>query len=180
MDEIVTRSMAKWPDVPDVYGWLRLDRRGNWRLRVGQAEGAGRSGTPRFEPIANPAFNAFIGRNYAPDDRGCWFFQNGPQRVFVGLAYAPMVFHIEGTEFVDHCGRNADPVDGAWLDEEGTLVIHTAGGAGGVDDRDLLLVADGLGEGILSLGRVVLPVGTLRSADLEAQFGFVRAPKPRV
>jgi hypothetical protein len=29
MDEMVKRGMARWPDVPDVYGWLSLDRRGN-------------------------------------------------------------------------------------------------------------------------------------------------------
>ena len=27
MDDAVLRSMAKWPNVPDVYGWLSLDRR---------------------------------------------------------------------------------------------------------------------------------------------------------
>ncbi|TMH99667.1 MAG: DUF2946 family protein, partial [Betaproteobacteria bacterium] len=29
MDELVARSLAKWPNVPAVYGWLALDRRGN-------------------------------------------------------------------------------------------------------------------------------------------------------
>src|SRR5690242_19491998 len=71
MDEIVLRSMAKWPNVPDVYGWLSLDRRGNWLIKN--------------ERIGNLAFREFIGRNYQPDARGCWYFQNGPQRVFVKL-----------------------------------------------------------------------------------------------
>src|ERR1051326_6893112 len=31
MDEIVARSLAKWPNVPAVYGWLALDRRGKRR-----------------------------------------------------------------------------------------------------------------------------------------------------
>jgi len=56
MDEIVARSMAKWPDVPDVYGWLSLDRRGNWLLKN--------------EKIGNGALREFIGRNYQPDARG--------------------------------------------------------------------------------------------------------------
>ena len=34
MDEIVLRSMLKWPNVPSVYGWLRLDRRGQWLIRM--------------------------------------------------------------------------------------------------------------------------------------------------
>jgi hypothetical protein len=32
VDEIVLRAQAKWPGVPDVYGWLSLDRRGRWLL----------------------------------------------------------------------------------------------------------------------------------------------------
>ena len=57
MDEIVARSLAKWPNVPAVYGWLELDRRGNWRIKG--------------ERITNPAFNDFIARNYDRDERGC-------------------------------------------------------------------------------------------------------------
>ena len=33
MDEMVARSLAKWPNVPAVFGWLELDRRGNWRIK---------------------------------------------------------------------------------------------------------------------------------------------------
>jgi len=46
MDEIVLRSMAKWPDVPAVYGWLALDRRGSFRIKTASG---------RFERIANAA-----------------------------------------------------------------------------------------------------------------------------
>ena len=66
MDDIVLRGIAKWPNVPAVYGWLSLDRRGNWRIKG--------------EPISNPNVVAFIARNYGHDDEGRWFFQNGPQR----------------------------------------------------------------------------------------------------
>ena len=82
MDEAVARSMARWPNVPAVYGWLSLDRRGNWRIKG--------------ERIGNAALRDFIARNYLADERGCWFFQNGPQRVFVELAYTPLVVHYEG------------------------------------------------------------------------------------
>src|SRR3954465_15829874 len=91
MDEIVARSLARWPNVPAVYGWLSLDRRGNWRIKG--------------EKIGNPALREFISRNYQPDERGQWYFQNGPQRVYVSLAYAPLVVHYEGDRVVDHCGR---------------------------------------------------------------------------
>ena len=29
------RAMAKWPNVPVAYGWLNLDRRGRWSIKVG-------------------------------------------------------------------------------------------------------------------------------------------------
>src|SRR5919199_5142149 len=90
MDPPVARAMAKWPNVPAVYGWLALDRRGNWLIKG--------------ERIANAALRDFIGRNYAADSNGRWYFQNGPQRVFVSLAYTPWVVHYEGDALIDHCG----------------------------------------------------------------------------
>ena len=98
VDEIVLRAQAKWPGVPDVYGWLSLDRRGRWLLRNPVRE--------IYEPIGNAALRQFIARNYARDARGRWFFQNGPQRVFVRLAYTPLVARAEGETFTDQCGRH--------------------------------------------------------------------------
>ncbi len=80
MDEIVLRGMAKWPNVPAVYGWLSLDRRGQWLIKG--------------ERISNALVTEFIGRNFTRDERGCWYFQNGPQRVFVDLDYTPRVYRV--------------------------------------------------------------------------------------
>ena len=55
MDESVLQAIAKWPNVPAVYGWLELDRRGRWLIKG--------------DRIANPAVTGFIGRNYAADER---------------------------------------------------------------------------------------------------------------
>ena len=33
MDDIVKAALAKWPNVPDCYGWLGFDARGNWYMR---------------------------------------------------------------------------------------------------------------------------------------------------
>ena len=33
MDEIVRAALKKWPNVPDCYGWLALDARGDWYMR---------------------------------------------------------------------------------------------------------------------------------------------------
>src|SRR5688572_29243084 len=109
MDEIVARSMARWPNVPAVYGWLQLDRRGNWRIKG--------------ERIANAALREFIARNYHADERGCWYFQNGPQRVFVQLAYTPLVVHFEGEALLDHCQRPFG-LKRFVQDEEGSVLVE--------------------------------------------------------
>ncbi len=126
MDDIVLRGMAKWPNVPEVYGWLALDRRGNWLLKG--------------EPISRPTVNAFIGRNYEHDARGRWFFQNGPQRVFVALGYTPHVYRItdRGSPALEsHTGRPVASLKDAWIDEEGSVLLLTDLGPGLVHDHDL-------------------------------------------
>ena len=41
MDDIVKQALAKWPNVPDCYGWLGLDARGLWYMRDDRAQAAG-------------------------------------------------------------------------------------------------------------------------------------------
>src|SRR5256885_15958649 len=86
MDDIVLRSMLKWPDLPAVYGWLSLDRRGNWMIKTAAG---------RFERIAHAAVREFIGRDYASDREGRWDFQNGPQRGVVALDFTPWGYRLE-------------------------------------------------------------------------------------
>ena len=134
MDETVIRAMVKWPNVPAVWGWLSLDRRGAWRLKG--------------ETIPNRAVVEFIGRNYASDRLGRWFFQNGPQRVFVDLAYTPWVYSLDARgALVTHTGRDGGAIPGAWLDEAGTMILLGEPGPGIVDDRDLMALSDGLIDG---------------------------------
>jgi hypothetical protein len=152
MDDIVVRSMAKWPDVPDVYGWLSLDRRGNFLIRN--------------EKIGNRGLREFISRNYQADSRGCWYFQNGPQRVFAALAYTPLVVHFEGEALYDHCGRPFQPAQ-AFLDEEGSVLMHGRPGIGLLDDRDLAGYAE-RAQGLPGIARRSVP----------ERFGFVTLPAP--
>ena len=114
---------AQWPDVPACYDWLSLDRRGDWRLQG--------------ERITHRGLIDFINRNYGEDESGRWFMQNGPQRVFVTLAYTPWVFHRENDGFVSHTGRPAGTVGAVLLDEEGSILLETELGIGLLDDRDL-------------------------------------------
>ena len=135
MDEHVLRGMAKWPNVPAVYGWLALDRRGQWLIKG--------------ERIANPVVVDFIGRNYERDADGRWFFQNGPQRVFVSLDYAPFVFRVMNpvSAPLDLCAQTRvkpAALKGAYIDENGAIVLDTDIGPGVVDDRDLDAVAAAL------------------------------------
>ena len=160
MDASVRRAMARWPDVPAVYGWLALDRRGNWLLQDSAGEGFGR--------IGNALLRDFIARNYAHDDRGCWYFQNGPQRVFVALAYTPLVLRYEGETLVDHCGRLVR-ARATFVDEEGSVLIEGERGVGLLDDRDLARFAARLGDNWRALPEVA-------SRAVAARFGFVAKP----
>ena len=128
MDEIVLRAIQKWPNVPAVYGWLGLDRRGNWSIKG--------------ERVVNPGITSFIGRNYARDDKGRWFFQNGPQRVFVTLAYTPLVYRTQrdpagGLSLIAHTGALSTNPRDVFLDENGVLLAHTELGVGLIHDQDL-------------------------------------------
>ena len=168
--------MLKWPDVPAVYGWLRLDRRGRWRIRM--AADSDSAEERRFEPIGNAAMTAFIARNYLPDERGCWYFQNGPQRVFVSLACAPLVYAVAESGLTDQCGRGIGHLESAWLDEEGSLILKADHGVGILDDRDLGVFSDCLADGFLELGGKRHPVDRVEGAELESRFGYVREPGP--
>jgi hypothetical protein len=142
-----------------VYGWLTLDRRGNWLLRT--------PGTPgRFERIANHALREFIARNYEADDAGRWYFQNGPQRVYVNLAYTPLVVHYEGEELRDQCGRRF-AAGKAYEDQEGCVLLEGAGTIALLDDRDLLRFADSAPI----LQRIM-------RGEVASRFGFLQDPKP--
>jgi hypothetical protein len=152
MDPIVARAMARWPNVPAVYGWLALDRRGNWLIKA--------------ERVTHRAMREFIARNYEADDAGRWYFQNGPQRVYVTLAYTPMVVHYEGDALVDHCDRPF-AARANYLDDEGSVLVAGDRGIALLDDRDLLRFADS-----------GAPIERVARADVPGRFGFVPDPSP--
>jgi hypothetical protein len=197
MDEIVIRAMQKWPNVPNVYGWLKLDRRGQWLVK----SRAGGDAQPVFERISNAAVVDFIGRNYQADDKGRWFFQNGPQRVFVALEYTPLVYRLraDGESVETHTGIVPKVVLRAWVDDAGQLLLDADLGPGVVLDRDLarllekIVVTDGkpaddeaiesLAAGgapalALAVGKKRVPLGSLAAADVPKRFKFDPAPRP--
>ena len=139
MDQSVLDAQIRWPDVPAAYGWLSLSARGEWRLHpLGDAHAGGPG-----QGISNVQILSFIGRNYASEPNGEWFFQNGPQRVYVRLDAAPFVLRLDpslGT-LVSHNGQTITSVSQWLLDEDGQLYAQTNLGAARIDDRDLGLLA---------------------------------------
>lgn len=189
-DDAVLRAMAKWPNVPDVYGWLHLDQRGRWRLRD--------------EVVTHPGAVAFINRNYTCDERGCWFFQNGPQRVFVSLAYTPWIYEFTPDDdgLKTHTQFATDTVEAVYMDDDGQLLFLTRFGVGVLIDTDahraLRRLVDGgetamadealecavealrRGEGSelhFRAWRSSLPVEPIKRSAVAQRFGFVMQPR---
>jgi hypothetical protein len=183
MDDIVRQAMAKWPHVPNCYGWLGLDARGNWYMRDDrvQALGAFASGVPgaKGSRLQHEKLIAFIQRNYEPDDAGRWYFQNGPQRVYVELEHTPWVWRLEANESVpsvptvpivrSHTGRTAEVLQ-CVVDAEGLLYLHTNLGFGLVHTQDVLLAADWIEQGLWHPQE-------LAAAELPSAFQFVMSPQ---
>jgi hypothetical protein len=151
MDELVKAAMAKWPHVPHCYGWLGLDARGQWWMRDDKAQaagpfaGVGSSQQSRGAPLVHEKLIAFIGRNYTVDERGCWYFQNGPQRVFVELEYTPWVWRLEPDLSVStHTGEKAQ-IDGWYQDPQGRLIGRAGCGWGVMHSQDVVRFVEAFG-----------------------------------
>lgn len=141
MDEQVRLAMARWPDVPDVHGWLRLDRRGRWFLVERGKPGFDEARDGAGGEITSGQIRDFIGRNYESDAQGRWYWQNGPQRVFVDLDLAPLVYRVierDGvTALVTHTDYPADEPRAFAVGDDGDLFVLTEHGPGVIHDLDL-------------------------------------------
>jgi len=169
MDDIVKQALAKWPNVPDCYGWLGLDARGRWFMRDDAAQAAGDFPQSRGSWLRHEKLIDFIGRNYESDDEGRWFFQNGPQRVYVELECTPWVWQVlPDYRLQSHTGLQTSAGE-CLLDEEGRLYIASPQGLGLVHSQDMVLAAEAVEQGVW-VPRDVM------SADLPVQYGFVRSP----
>lgn len=147
MDEQVIAAMARWPDVPAVYGWLSLTESGQWRLHP-QGDALQQPETPG-DSISSPQILAFINRNYASDDQGQWYFQNGPQRVYVRLDAAPYTAHTVMTSsgqlvLRTHTGLDIQALQALYLDDDGRLYAASEHGAALIAGRDLPALLDAL------------------------------------
>lgn len=174
MDDIVKQALAKWPNVPACYGWLGLDARGNWYMRDDrvQAQGpfAGGTAQSKGSQLKHEKLIEFIQRNYEPDELGQWFFQNGPQRVYVELEATPLIWRVQDDFSIqDHTGRAAR-VQRCLLDEQGRVYLEADTGFGLVHSMDMSHVADAVEQGLW------LPQEVLAAA-LPTQFHYVCSPQ---
>ena len=129
MDDIVKAALLKWPNVPDCRGWLALDARGQWYMRDDRIQAAGPFPQVKGSRIQHEPLLAFLHRNYESDGRGAWYFQNGPQRVYVELEAAPWVWRLQARP--DPQAANNQPTKVA----AGTCeqILRSCGGGG--DER---------------------------------------------
>lgn len=189
MEDWVAKAQLRWPNVPDVYGWLGLDARGHWLIKG--------------ERISRPQIIDTIAANYAADAHGRWYFQNGPQRGFVTLESAPLIIHApsQNEDLRCHTGAAVQEIRAVYLDESGGLMLLTEHGPAALLDADLpwalqRLFCDGaalseaaleaalaLGSGQpcglqLQWGGTVLAVQRLDFKQAPLVLGFVRSPLP--
>lgn len=194
MDASVLAALQRWPNVPAVYGWLSLDARGTWRLHP---LGDGLEGGPG-ESITSPQIVAFINRNYESDEQGNWFFQNGPQRVYVRVDAAPFILRLAGDKdgFETHTGAPVKKVTQWLLDDQGRLLASTEHGPAMLDSRDLAAVLEQLraqdGTALIDLlenrtddvlqvapengSLPPAPLAQVSSADIPSRLRFVACP----
>ena len=186
MDDIVKQALAKWPNVPDCYGWLGLDARGNWYMRDDRVQAAGPFAGGSLQSkgslLKHEKLIDFIQRNYESDASGRWFFQNGPQKVYVELEATPWIWRIgrglnpgtnpeskDAFEVTSHDGRPAQ-VQRCVLDEQGRVYLATDIGFGLVHTQDVALAADLVEAGVW------VPQ-EMSSGELPQSFGYVASPQ---
>jgi hypothetical protein len=172
MDDIVRQAIAKWPNVPHCFGWLGLDARGNWYMRDDRVQAAGPFPQSKGSLLRHEKLVEFIHRNYESDADGQWFFQNGPQRVYVELEVAPLVCRLgPGHSVAAHTGRAAR-TQHAVVDEAGRVYLDTDIGFGLVHTLDMEQAADAIEQGLW------VPE-TIAVQELPQRFNFVHSPAAR-
>ena len=169
MDDIVRQAMAKWPNVPHCFGWLGLDDRGNWYMRDDRVQAAGPFPAAKGSLLRHEKLVDFIQRNYERDDAGRWFFQNGPQRVYVELQATPWIWRVGADgSIASHSGQPAQ-AKRCLLDEQGRVYLETDLGIGLVHTQDMVQASE-----VIESGR--WQPEDVRAGELPARYGFVRSP----
>ena len=199
MDPIVAAALKKWPNVPHCYGWLALDARGDWYMRDDRMQAAGPFPRIKGSRIEHEKLREFICRNYGRDDAGAWYFQNGPQRVYLNLEATPFIARTDPAQgLVLHTGEAVASLDRAFMTETGEVLVDAGGKIAQLDDRDVAHVMttmeikgaaasdealmawleSGKGELVLRYKGQAVPVERIERDCVPQRFGFTRLPAP--
>ena len=173
MDDMVRAALKKWPNVPACTGWLALDARGDWYMRDDRTQAAGAFPLAKGSRIEHRQLREFIERNYEGTPDGAWYFQNGPQRVYVELEAAPHVWRLHARagaapEVRSHTGALV-AAESAWMDDAGRLFLATDAGFGIVHTQDMEAAADAVEAGLWT-------PESLAFEAMPGRFGFCLSP----
>lgn len=184
MDESVHKAMARWPDVPAVYGYIGVNHRGDFLFQG--------------HVVTHERTREFIHRNYAMDDQGRAYFQNGPQRAYADLEATPWIYRLlDDGQLRTHTEQPVASLREAGMTADGDIVLVTEHGPGLLHAQDLDQLADHLASGVQPLddalaalaagtdGSVTLalpagrvPVHALGDTTLPSRFGYTPQPEP--
>ena len=147
----------------------------------------------------NPALVGFINRNYGHDERGNWYFQNGPQRVYVNLEATPFIARTDPQQgLVLQTGQALTDIERVFLSDAGAVLFQAGDSVAQLDDRDVAQVLSKLeldgqaasDEAVMAwlesgAGKLTLPwngkrfdVERIEAADLPQRFNFNQLPTP--
>jgi len=136
-----------------------------------QALGSFGSGVPgtKGSMLKHEKLIDFIERNYSVDAQGCWYFQNGPQRVYVELEATPFIWRVDEQGAIFSSARQTTTLVQVYMDERGWPYLQTALGFGLVHTQDVASLAQALELRHWSIEEV-------SSAELPARFGYQMSP----
>jgi hypothetical protein len=141
-------------------------------MRDDKAQAAGPFPQSKGSLLRHEKLIEFIQRNYDCDADGQWFFQNGPQRVYVELEAAPLVWRLgPGHSVAAHTGQPARP-QRAITDEQGRLYLLTDLGFGLIHTLDVAQAAEAIEQGLWVPEEIA-------ASDLPQRFGYVPSPAAR-
>ena len=169
MDDIVKQAMAKWPQVPACFDWLGFDDRGDWYMRDDAVQALGGFTVAKGSKLNHTKLIEFIERNYQCDAQGRWYFQNGPQCVYVELQSTPFVWRVQDDGQLTTLRGQAVGLLESLVDENGRLYALTDKGLGLIHSLDTWWAAQAIEENRWQPRQVLV-------AQLAYDYGYVISP----
>jgi hypothetical protein len=103
------------------------------------------------------------------DAQGCWYFQNGPQRVYVELEATPFIWRVDEQGAITSSAKQAATLVQVYMDERGWPYLHTSLGFGLVHTQDVASLAQ-------ALEILYWPIEEVQASELPARFGYQMSP----